>query len=258
VVPGATITLPPSGGRQQRTTGINALAAPTAGDVWAVGRAQYSDFSRRALIERWNGTSWVLHAAPGGSGSVLDGVVALAADNAWAVGRAAGGTGSVTLVEHWNGTSWSVVPSPNVNVLNSLHGIAAVSSTNLWAVGDATRSTTDGVSTMRTLVERWNGTSWSVVPSPNVGTGNNSLAAVVARSASDAWAVGYYDDVTGSIPIRRTLTLHWNGSAWSRVVSPNPGTGDNWLTDVDATPGATTVWTSGISAAGTLVEKFSG
>jgi hypothetical protein len=42
------------------------------------------------------------------------------------------------------------------------------------------------------------------------------------------------------------------------VPSPNLGTGDNWLTDLAATPGTTTVWASGTSAAGTLVERFTG
>jgi hypothetical protein len=257
-VPGAPIAVPPSGGRAQRTTGLNAVAARTTTDGWAVGRAQYSDFSRRALVERWNGSTWTLLAVPGGSGSVLDGVVALAANNAWTVGHTTGGTGTVTLVEHWNGSSWSVVPSPNANVHNSLHGIAATAANDLWAVGEATKSFTDGVSTTRTLIEHWNGSTWSTVPSPNLGTGNNTLAAVVARAASDVWAVGYDDDLTGAIPVRKTLTLHWNGSSWTVVPSPNVGAGDNMLSDVASTSGATTVWASGGSAAGTLVEKFPG
>jgi hypothetical protein len=148
------------------------------------------------------------------------------------------------------------VPSPNANVQNALHGVAAVSAADAWAVGESTRSFTDGVSTTRTLIERWNGSTWTAVPSPNVGTGNNTLAAAVARSASDVWAVGYYDDVTGVIPVRRTLAMHWDGRTWAVVASQNAGTGDNWLTEVTAAPGA--VWASGVSAAGTLVERFPG
>ena len=256
VVPGATIAVPSSGARQQRTTGLNAVAARTPSDVWAVGRAQYSDFSRRTLIERWNGTSWTLFAAPGGASSVLDGVVALGANDAWAVGRTPGGSGTATLVVHWNGTSWSVVPTPNTQVLNSLHGIAAVSASELWAVGEATSSYTNGVSTTRTLIEHRKGGQWSVVPSPNVGSGNNALAAVVARSSNDVWALGYFDDMTGSIPVRKTLTLRWNGSTWSVTPSPNAGTGDNWLADA-AVSTTGTVWASGVAAPGTLVERFS-
>ncbi len=53
--------------------------------------------------------------------------------------------------------------------------------------------TTPGASESRTLVEQWNGSSWKVVPSPNVGGGSsspNDLRGVVATSSSNALAVG--------------------------------------------------------------------
>jgi len=65
----------------------------------------------------------------------------------------------------------------------------------------------------RTLVEHWDGAQWSLAPSPNAGTGNNSLAAVVAISANDVWAAGSYIATNG---IRQTLTLH--GTARSGVL----------------------------------------
>jgi hypothetical protein len=93
--------------------------------------------------------------------------------------------------------------------------------------------------------------------SPDVGAGNNTLLSVAARSVTDAWAVGYYDDVTGDIPIRQTLVLHWNGSHWLRVASQNVGGGDNWLSSVVAPRGVTDVWASGTSADGPLIEHLS-
>jgi hypothetical protein len=190
----------------------------------------------------------------------LSGIAAVAPADLWAVGSggASGSASLSTLVEHWNGTAWSIVPSPNANRLNFLRGVAAVASNNVWAVGDSVKDPFDGASVYRTLIEHWNGTSWTVVPSPNIGAGNNSLAAIAARAANDVWAVGYYDDITGSIPLRRTFTMHWNGAAWSVVASANPGTGDNWLTAVVAPPGTTQAFASGISASGTLVERFAG
>ncbi len=139
-----------------------------------------------------------------------------------------------------------------------MRGVSAVASNDVWAVGDSIKDSGDGVSVSRTLIEHWNGKSWTVVPAPNVGAGNNSLAAVAARSATDVWAVGYFDDVTGSILLRRTSTMHSNGGAWSGVPSANPGTGDNWLTSVVAPPGSAQAFASGISASGTLVERFPG
>ena len=106
------------------------------------------------------------------------------------------------------------------------------------------------------MVEHWNGSSWSIVPSPNVGAGNNVLIGVAARSGSDIWAVGYYDDITGTIPIRHTLWTHWNGAGWSVVPSANVGTGDNWLLGVVAPAGTTSAWAYGVSASGTLIQHF--
>ena len=60
----------------------------------------------------------------------------------------------------------------------------------------------------------------------------NMLTSVSADSASDAWAVGsYISDTTG---VRDTLILHWNGTAWSRVASPSPGTRFSVLNGVSA------------------------
>src|SRR5437764_621866 len=55
---------------------------------------------------------------------------------------------------------WSVVSSPNVGTSsNVLNGVAVVSANDVWAVGYYSGGT---------LIEHWDGTSWSVVPSPNV------------------------------------------------------------------------------------------
>ena len=65
------------------------------------------------------------------------------------------------------------------------------------------------------MIEHWNGTQWTVVPSPNPSSTLNVLNAVAAVSANNVWAVGIAP--TGSNPI---LIIHWNGSVWSVV--PNP------------------------------------
>jgi hypothetical protein len=251
---GATIPPPSSGGRAQRSTGLNAVAAVSPSDVWAVGRAQFEDFTRHTLIEHWDGATWQLVGGPASASTVLNGIAALGASDIWAVGS----NGAKTLVTRWNGSAWTVVSSPNANVNNTLRGVSAVAANDVWAVGSAIKNPGDGVSVSKTLIEHWNGSRWAVVPSPNFGAGNNALLAVAARATKDVWAVGYYDDVTGEIPIRQTLVLRWNGRRWSQVASANRGTGDNWLTAVVAPGGTSDVWASGSSADGTLVEHFSG
>jgi hypothetical protein len=55
------------------------------------------------------------------------------------------------------------VPNPNFGTFNRFFGVAAVSSNDVWAVGVTSNG---GLSA--TLVEHWNGTSWTVIPSPNL------------------------------------------------------------------------------------------
>jgi hypothetical protein len=54
---------------------------------------------------------------------------------------------------------------------------------------------------------------------PNIPGG--TLDGVAATSAASAWAVG---EVGGSIsiPVIKTLLLHWNGRTWARVTDPQP------------------------------------
>src|SRR5439155_753020 len=142
---------------------IMGVAAISANDVWAVG--YYSNGrTEQTLIEHWNGSSWSVVLSPnppGTSYAELYGVAAVSANDVWAVGEYGGGT----LVEHWNGSSWNTMPSPNPHIGTADHklkGVAAVSASDVWAVGNYNSGTA-----YQTLVEHWNGSNWSVVPSPN-------------------------------------------------------------------------------------------
>jgi hypothetical protein len=198
-------------------TGDNQLSSVTAvspTNVWAVGEG-----SSQTLIEHWNGTAWSVVPSPNvGKGVALYGVAAVSPTNVWAVGEGS----SQTLIEHWNGSSWTIVPSPNGSVSGSsyLSGVTTVSSNNVWAVGYYS-NTNSNVNAFQTLTEHWNGSTWSIVPSPNAGVGNY-LFSVGAVSANDIWAVGtYYPTIIGGN--QQTLIEHWNGSTWSIVPSPNVG-----------------------------------
>jgi hypothetical protein len=114
-----------------------------------------------------------------------------------------------------------------------LAGVAATSASNAWAVGDVSAPGSN-----KTLILRWNGSSWAQVPSPSPGR-HSSLDGVTAISASNAWAVG----VTSLPGLARTLILHWDGSTWSRVPSPSPAA-TTVLTSVTAVHGGG-VWAVG-------------
>ena len=114
---------------------------------------------------------------------------------------------------------WKQVASPNVGSnANELSAAALVSRTDAWAVG-VTQG--EGLRS-QTLTIRWDGQSWGIVPSPNVGTDHNDLFGVAATSGQDAWAVGnYFDDGTLAWT---TLALHWDGGGWNVVATPSPST----------------------------------
>jgi hypothetical protein len=104
---------------------------------------------------------------------------------------------------------------------------------------------------------RWNGSRWFIVPTPNVGTGENTLTSVTV-SGGEVWAVGYQED-TPSSP-RQTLALHWSGSSWTVVPTPDRGTDENILWSVRGTS-ATDVWAVGAYSVPwfqTLVEHWDG
>ncbi len=208
---------------------------------------RWTGASAAILPERIRHTSacgvWKTVASPNvdTSFNVLSGVAAISARNVWAVG----GYGHLTLVEHWNGTKWKVVASPNVNgsLTDSLSGIVAIAANNIWAVGGYNDASYNG----RTLIEHWNGTSWSIVNSPNVATLSDGLAAVSAVSATDIWATGTIAGTSSSQP----LFEHWNGTSWSITSS----TGSGELSGVAAIA-SNNVWAVGSVSVPNLVQTL--
>jgi hypothetical protein len=189
------------------------------------------------------GGDWQIVASPnsGNQPNSLNAVAAVAENDVWAVGASTSSDSfsSRTLIEHWNGARWSIVRSPNAGAtFNVLTAVAAVSANDVWAVGQSADNTT-----YSTLIEHWNGTRWSIVASPNGSNGApqfNFLSGVAVVSANDIWAVGsFFSDEDN------TLTLHWNGIAWSVVPSPNAGPEtNNGLAGVTALA-ANNVWAVG-------------
>src|SRR6266704_312054 len=161
-----------------------------------------------------SGADWTLINSPNANNQAneLHGVSAAADNDAWAVGIVITGFSTTPLIEHWNGTAWSIVANPGTTV-GGLSGVAVVSSNDIWAVGTGLTGDEDA-----TLTLHWNGAAWSLVPSPNVGPEvDNRLAAVTAIASDDVWAVGTQQSTSLTAP--HTLTLHWDGSAWTIVPS---------------------------------------
>jgi len=103
------------------------------------------------------------------------------------------------------------------------------------------------VSEQVTLIEHWDGSSWQIVPSPNVyppGYSNygNELFGLAVVAADNIWAVGRYTDNSHY----RNLILHWDGTSWQLVPAPLVGGVDSYnsLYDISARA-ADDIWAVG-------------
>jgi hypothetical protein len=194
------------------------VSAASAGSAWSVGydcSAACNTSPYDTMTLQWNGSGWSAASSPDPSATVndLQGVAAISAKNAWAVGEEASVTSAYdTLVLHWNGTAWSAVASDSPSSTdNFLVGVGGASPSAVWAVGDFCEP---GCSAYDSLIEAWNGTSWVSVSSPDPSSGVNDLNAVSTLSSTDAFAVGQYE-APGTV--FDTFVVHWNGTDWSQV-----------------------------------------
>jgi hypothetical protein len=149
-------------------------------------------------------------------GAGLLGVAALSPTAAIAVGgayeRLAGQ--EVPLVQHWDGASWTAQDlGPWLSTGYVLTSVVMLSADEAWAVGHGIPS--------EPVALRWNGTSWTRIPTPTPPMGK--LLAVAGTAPHDLWAVGATE--------RRPLIMHFDGHGWRQVRCPS---GRGSLTDVVA------------------------
>jgi hypothetical protein len=220
---------------------LTAVSATSARDIWAVGNSSGIN-GYQTLIEHWNGSKWSIVA--GTHAGQLNSVKAISSNNAWAVGNSPAKNSTQTLIEHWNGFKWSAVASPGTGFpINNLSAVAALSPSNIWAAGDGTSSPAPSA-TYTPLIEHWNGSRWSIVKSLLQGT-SDLVNGVAAVAPNNIWVVGDYRSSTDPMGPYYTLIEHWNGSKWSVVKSPSPGSIASDLLAAARVPNASAIWSVG-------------
>jgi hypothetical protein len=121
-------------------------------------------------------------------------------------------------------TTWSVVPSPNVteNADNEMRSVSCVSSsfcigvgvTEPDAIGSVLGPDPTGLALEdQPLTERFDGTSWAIIPSPSI---NGDLSSVACSTDMSCVAVG----ITGPLP-GRPLIEEFDGNEWSVEADPS-------------------------------------
>lgn len=119
-----------------------------------------------------------------------------------------GGSATAALATHSNSGR-----GPTVSALLS---VSATSPNDVWAVGYRAAGAASA-----TLVEHFDGETWTTVPSPNPGgSGLNRLDGVDAIASDDVWAVGTFDAKRDNR--LHNLAMHWDGSSWSVESPPEP------------------------------------
>jgi hypothetical protein len=118
---------------------LNSVSASSPADAWAVGTSLGSSPSAATVIMHWDGRAWtqVPSPDPGATFNFLNGVTAISATSAIAVGGYSNG-GLRPMMLRWNGSSWTqvTVPNPN-NQAGQLFGVAA-GPAGVWTAGDVT------------------------------------------------------------------------------------------------------------------------
>jgi hypothetical protein len=204
---------------------LNGVSCVSADACTAVGAVSPDGSALSTVIEFWDGTHWSLvHSPNPAAGGGLRGVSCVSADACMAVGFSGSESGfHGTLAESWNGARWSVLPTPSPgNSGNFLNGVSCVSPHTCTAAGEAFHS--NGPTT--SLIESWDGSRWSVVPSPTPGIGQTLVNGVSCTSKDACNVVGSYNTET------KILVESWDGRSWSVLPTPNPGIIDHVLNGV--------------------------
>jgi hypothetical protein len=168
--------------------------------------------------EAWTGTRWSV--VPGPPGGAMSSVSCPAPGSCQAVGwRPAG---SRPVAAHWNGRAWLAERVPRPKPAPQTLTLAAVSCpapSFCMAVGDDSHGAKTRPSPSYrdlTLVERWNGSRWRIIPAPSP-TYASRLTGVSCPAPDACVAVG--SSANGA----RTLAERWNGARWTVQHTPDIG-----------------------------------
>jgi PKD repeat protein len=197
---------------------LEGVLCTSSTECTAVGSFKDSSGIEETLAERWNGSKWEEQSIPNPSGATKSELLAVSCTSSaacTAVGSFKNGSGvEETLAERWDGSGWTIQPTRNptgTEASNYLSGVSCTSPTVCTAVGTHVSSLYDA-----TLAERWDGSEWSVLPTPEPSPSEGTrLFGVSCTSASVCTAVGSNFNPTTSERGAQPLGERWNGTAWS-------------------------------------------
>ena len=220
---------------------LNGVEVITPSDIWAVGNYTAPagpglGLDQYSLAMHFDGSDWTIvpspspGPAPGVVSVDLKAVAAVDSNDVWAAGSKrdngpGGWLGRHSVALHWNGTQWADagIPQPGGGSSpfqgasgDKVHDVAAISSDDVWFVGQWFKFLPNDAVVWPGAAIHFDGSNFEVIEMefaiPNV---SQQLNAVSALASDDIWAVG---EGGGS------QIYHYDGSSWSRIAGPQPGT----------------------------------
>jgi hypothetical protein len=175
-----------------------------AGSYYDNTTLQYIAFTEFSVGTAWELSFPPLHSAVPSS-VTLSGVSCTSSTSCVSVGAISNNAAQIRDVSYsWNGTLWTTLATPQPGTAEDmLESVSCEGGTDLncEAVG---QSSSDYPAGSQDVAVFWNGSSWSVRPSPSPQT-NQTLAGVSCVSTSDCEAVGNQSDGISSIALAATL-----------------------------------------------------
>jgi hypothetical protein len=170
---------------------LYAVTAVSSNEVFATGQQSGTAFPSTMLVEQWNGKSWSALSTPAdpGSSDLPLGATATSSTVSVVGDRESSTAPYTTFVAAGappNGVG--IVGTPDVGTgENDLFAATTAADGSTWAAGWEI----DPSSLVHsTLIEQGSAGVWTVVPSPNSGSGDNGIAGITSVPGGGLWAVG--------------------------------------------------------------------
>jgi hypothetical protein len=216
-------SIPPKNPDPQTEDEIKDVSCINASLCFAVGR---NVSKGNSFMEKWNGSDWTLEQSAAGeikhlsctaSGCVAVGNTGIGAPQSWLITQ---------IQSQWVLVPAPALPMPAGMIDGTLSGVSCPGAVCL-AVGSYRDQ-----SGYKPLVERWNGSEWSLqtAPGPAEGNAQNAMLSVSCSSSIDCITVG---EAAG-----KPVAERWDGSAWGLTSVPSPpGSTGAKLLSVSCVPG---------------------
>lgn len=194
----------------------------TAKTCFAVGVSDDGS-ARHGYVARLQSGEWIVEPTPTlpAARSQLRGIDCFNAKTCMAVGaymQMAGGPDKAYSLL-FTGRTWEAHPMPSPGVSDDgtqMYSVSCPSVNTCFAVGTA--RTSAGIDL---VIQRWNGTAWSLQSFPAPVSTVAGLYDIDCTSSSACSAVGFYQDATTATSL--PLVLRWNGTNWSQQTAERTG-----------------------------------